>query len=106
MNNEVEVIAQTCHAANRAFANATGSPGIPDWAGTSESQKNHTRDRVAGQLRMLRTGGGNAGTIAASADTRDPPDDASTAIQDSIFNGIVLGFYNAGQALQQQTAAA
>jgi hypothetical protein len=106
MQNEVEVLAQTCHAANRAFAAATGKPGIPEWGSVSESQRNGTRNRVTTELQRLR--GAGIG-IAASGD--NPPGgnlaggDDEDAIESGIITGIVSGVLTTQQQLGQRQAA-
>jgi hypothetical protein len=101
MRNEVEVISQTCHEANRAYAAATGNGGQPNWANSSEAQKNEVRNRVTTELQRLRAG--NGGTPPGNLTGGGDPDDA---IQNGIFTGIVQGFYNAGTSQQLQEAAA
>lgn len=108
MHNEVEVIAQTCHAATRAYSQATGGPGLPEWGGITESQRNAVRNRVTGELQRLRTSGGAVGSIAAGAATTNQggdPDDPDSPIQTGIFNGIVRGFYEASRTGAGQVAA-
>lgn len=109
MQNETEVIAQTCHAASRAYSQATGSPGIPDWGGLTETQRNTTRNRVTGELQRLRSSGGAVSSMSAGAATTNQggdPDDPDSPIQTGIFTGIVRGFYEAQRASPRQEAAA
>jgi hypothetical protein len=102
MRNEVEVISQTCHEANRAFAAATGNPGLSNWANSSEAQKNDTRNRVTAELQRLRTAGGST----PPGNLRGGGDGDEEAIRNGIFIGIVQGFYSSGAGQQLQEAAA
>lgn len=105
MTNEVEVISQTCYAANRAYAAATGNPGLPEWGATSESLKNETRQRVTNELQRLRTGG------TGFAGSENPPgrgtggEGDDEAIQNGIIAGVVHGILDAQAQLRERRAA-
>lgn len=107
MHNEVEVLSQTCHAATRAYAAATGNPGIPEWGAVSESQRNETRNRVTAELQRLRTtgAGGAGGPTGGGGNIGGGEGDEEETVNNGILSGIVRGVFLANPEIRQRAAA-
>jgi len=105
MQNEVEVISQTCYAARRAYAAATGNPGLPEWPTASESLKNATRQRVTTELQRFRTGGTGI-TGSDNPPGRNPGgEEDDEAVGNGIIAGVVHGILDAQAQLRERQAA-
>jgi hypothetical protein len=93
MKTQPGTIAQVCHEANRAYSATQGDRTIPAWGGLNEDAQAGIRNRVTADLERL----GKGLILMAGAETGPPGADSyGDPIRDSIFNGIVLAFFETG----------
>jgi hypothetical protein len=98
----IESIAKTCYAANRAYSETLGASSLPNWENANNGARESLKHRVTHTLGVLKSGGGHVGTIAASAgvaelETEQTEMTYGNPIKDAIFTAVCRAFADTPQ---------